>query len=51
MMVCLAWPACFRQLDDVHRPVLGEFPHRLGVVGKNDGGEPNSLSYQASAAA
>ena len=24
----------FRQLDDVHRPVLSEFPHRLGVVGE-----------------
>lgn len=24
----------FRLLDDVHRPVFGEFPHSLGVVGE-----------------
>src|SRR5215472_18013321 len=27
-------PGMFGPLDDVHRPVLGEFPHRLGVVGE-----------------
>jgi hypothetical protein len=41
----------FRLLDDEHGPVLSEFPHGLRVVGKNEGGEPSNLSYQASAAA
>ena len=34
MMVCMAWPGMLGPLDDVHRPVFGELPHGLGVVGK-----------------
>ena len=51
MMVCRAWPTCSGRWTTYSDRCSASSDTASVSWGKDDGGEPNSLSYQASAAA